>query len=100
MGLYKWCIYHKICPLFGENQFVCTHHGGSEQCGKYKNYKLIQELDEEILDLSDQLAKTKDPKQYEIIKKQIGTKNNFKISLQDEESTERDLKRITHLEVS
>ena len=47
MGIYKkyhkWCIFHKICPLFREKQFVCTHHGGSgEQCGKYKELKHIK----------------------------------------------------------
>lgn len=33
---HKWCRFNIICNLFRKNQFICTHHGGSDQCGKYR----------------------------------------------------------------
>ena len=83
------CKFHEKCEYFDEDSKTCTLYGGDPYCGKYRELsqgkKLnIDNLNQEIYELTLQASKFQDPKSCELIKKRICSLMDLKLMLQKE----------------
>ena len=81
------CKFHEKCKHFSEDSFTCMHHGGDPYCGKYREFyqekKLnIDDLNQEIAELSLQRSKFQDSRSCELIEKRIINLTELKLMLQ------------------
>lgn len=99
------CKFYKDCKCFREDSSTCTLYGGSPYCGKYREFSQgkkvnIEDLNQEIDELSLQRSEFQDPKTCKLIEKRISSLLDLKVMLQKLEEKDLKVSNRPEMEVS